>query len=257
MRHRPILAALVLAVLPVLASAQSKPRNLNNLSDDVGFYVGAYMPMYKGHEADVVYGLTYGHFNSSGLGFRTGLQFIPRVAEVDNTIGIPVAFSYRTPARSTDGRVRSGAVAAGETFGYEAIMGYRDPLRGALASFIANLFSQMEFFVGATPGYISGESTPVSTAWYKSGADNIQENTWTERNGNFSLFLDAGACANYRIWRLDLKLSPAFHYNLTRNYVLHTDTITFENGSDVGFMEPSEKALRWFFSMTAGLSFRF
>ena len=241
----------------VCAFSQTKTTDINNLSDDMGFYVGAYVPMYKGQEADVTLGLTYGYFNTDGLGYRAGFQYTYRVAEIDNSIGFPVAFAYRTKALSSEGRLRRGAIAAGETFGYEAIMGYRDPLRGALASFIANLFSQMEFFVGATPGYISGESTPVSTAWYKSGADNIQENTWTERNGNFSLFLDAGACANYRIWRFDLKLSPAFHYNLTRNYVLHTDTITFENGSDVGFMEPSEKALRWFFSMTAGLSFRF
>ena len=58
MIHRPLLAALALAVLPVLASAQVNPRNLDNLSDDFGVYVGAYMPMYKGHEADVVYALS-------------------------------------------------------------------------------------------------------------------------------------------------------------------------------------------------------
>ena len=256
MIHRPLLAALALAVLPVLASAQVKPRNLDNLSDDFGVYVGAYMPMYKGHEADVVYGLTYGHFNPSGLGFRTGLQFIPRVAEVDQTFGLPVAFSYRTPARNTDGRVKSGAIAAGEAFGYEAIMGYRDPLRGALAAFIANLFSQAEFYAGITPGLVLGGNSPVETASWDPSFSN-QQNSWTKKNGNFLMTLDAGACANYRIWRFDLKLSPAVHYNITKNYIYHTETAHREQGTDVVPVSVSDKPLRWFFSMTAGLSFRF
>ena len=90
MKNRISLAALALVLLSVCASAQNKSRNLDNLSDDFGFYAGAYVPMYKGQGTDVVYGVTYGHFNSSGLGFRTGLQFVPRVAEVDNSFGIPV-----------------------------------------------------------------------------------------------------------------------------------------------------------------------
>ena len=256
MKYRISLAALALVLLSVCASAQNKSRNLDNFSDDIGFYVGAYVPMYKGQETDVVYGVTYGHFNSSGLGFRTGLQFVPRVAEVDNSFGIPVAFSYRTPARSTNGRVRSGAIAAGETFGYEAIMGYSNPLRGALAAFVANLFSQAEFFAGVTPGLIYGDSSPVSTAYWGAGYSN-GESSWTEKKGDFLMTLDAGACANYRIWRFDLKLSPAVHYNLTRNYINHTETFQQEGGTCDVIMTASEKPLRWFFSMTAGLSFRF
>ena len=245
-----------MAFLSVCAFAQDKPRNIDNLSDDFGFYVGAYVPMYKGQEADVVYGLTYGHFNSSGLGFRTGLQFVSRVAEVDNAFGVPVAFSYRTPARSTNGRVKRGAIAAGETFGYEAIMGYSNPLRGALAAFVANLFSQAEFFAGVTPGLVFGESSNVETAYWESGIS-YQQNSWTEKKGDLLMTLDAGVCANYRIWRFDLKLSPAFHYNLTKNYINHTETIHRENGTYDVEVTTSEKPLRWFFSMTAGLSFRF
>ena len=250
------MTAFALAFLPVCAFAQNKPRNLDNLSDDCGVYVGVYAPMYKGQEADVVCGLTYGHFNSFGLGFRTGLQFVSRVAEVDNAFGIPVAFSYRTPARSTNGRVRSGAIAAGETFDYEAIMGYSNPLRGALAAFVANLFSQAEFFAGVTPGLVLGENSNIETAYWGSGMS-YRQNTWTEKNGQFMFTLDAGACANYRIWRFDLKLSPAVHYNLTKNYIHHTETLAQEDGTCMVEVTESEKPLRWFFSMTAGLSFRF
>ncbi|MBO4230860.1 MAG: hypothetical protein J5886_04200, partial [Bacteroidales bacterium] len=69
--------------------------------------------------------------------------------------------------------------------------------------------------------------------------------------------LDAGANANYRIWRFDLKLSPAIHYNLSKNYIRHTETAHYEQGSCDVFISESDKPLRWFFSMTAGLSFRF
>ena len=256
MRHLSILT-FIIAVFPVMTVAQTKSQVIDSMSDDMGFYAGVYAPMYKGEEADVVLGLTYGHFYSNGLGYRTGFQLASRVAEVDNAFGIPIAFAYRTRSAESAGRLKRGAIAAGETFGYDVIMGYPDPLRGALASFIANLFSQLEFNVGVTPGYISGESSPVSTAWIRNGTDLISEESWTERNGRFALTLDAGACANYRIWRFDLKLSPAFHYNLTRNYVIHTDTVTFKDGFDVGLWVPSEKPLRWFFSLTGGLSFKF
>ena len=238
--------ACVLMAFSVCAYPQTKTADFRDLSDDLGFYAGVYLAPSKGQDAEVTYGITYGHFNYNGLGYRAGAQIMSRVAEIDNAIGLPVAFAYRTKALSTEGRVRRGAIAAGETFGYDVVMGYPDPLRGALASFIANLFSQAEFFAGITPGYIAGESSTVSTAsWGPSYAN--QESSWTELNGRFLLTLDAGACANFRIWRFDLKLSPAVHYNLTNNYLYKTerDTIT------------DTKPIRWFFSMTGGLSYRF
>ena len=33
--------------------------------------------------------------------------------------------------------------------------------------------------------------------------------------------------------------------------------MTFQGGSDVGSLTSSEKPLRWFFSLTGGLSFKF
>ncbi|MBR5174981.1 MAG: hypothetical protein IKW89_03495 [Bacteroidales bacterium] len=254
MRHLIIIPSLL--ILSFCANAQTAAEKRSNLSDDIGFYAGVYTPMYKGQESDVLFGVSYGHFYSTGIGYRTGFQLASRVAEVDNAFGIPIAFAYRTPARNTDGRVRSGAIAAGETFGYEAIMGYSNPLRGALAAFIANLFSQAEFFTGVTPGYVSGESSPVSTASWGPGYLNT-DRTWTERNGRFSLTLDAGTCLNYRLWRFDLKLSPAIHYNLTRNYIVNTESVRFENGSDIGTKTSLKQPLRWFFSFTGGLSFKF
>ena len=243
-------------VLSICADAQTAAEKRSNLSDDIGFYAGVYDPMYKGEEADAVFGITYAHFYSNGIGYRTGFQLASRVAEVDNAFGIPVAFAYRTRSLNSSNRARRGVEAAGTSFGYDVIMGNPQPLQGALAAFLINLFSNVEFHAGLTPGYISGESSPVSTASWGPGFIDI-DRTWTERNGRFSLSLDAGACFNYRIWRFDLKLNPAFHYNLTRNYIFNTESVRFENGSDVGVLTSTEQPLRWFFSFTGGLSFKF
>ena len=240
-----------------MAAAQTRAQIISAMPGDMGFYAGIYAPMYKGQESDITLGFTYGHFNANGLGYKAGLQFTPSVAEIDNVLGVPVAIAYRTRSADSKGRLARGAIAAGETFGYDVIMGYPDPLRGALASFIANLFSQFEFYAGMTPGYISGDSAPVSTSYTRYGTTRTEDNSWTELNGHFSLTLDAGAYAHYRIWRFDLKLGPAFHYNLTRNYVFHTETNTFTDGSDIVEWSSSEQALRWFFSLNAGLTFRF
>ena len=255
---RGVLIVICAALFPLLASAQTvKPKqDHHNLSDDFGFYAGVYTPMYKGQETDLVLGLTYGHFYSNGLGYRAGFQWVPRVAEIDNSYGFPVAFAYRTRSRDSAGRLERGAIAAGETFGYEVIMGYSGPLRGALAAFLANLFSDVEFSAGITPGYISGESSPVSTAYWGVGPEN-RENTWTEKNGSLSLTLDAGACFNYRIWRFDLKLSPVFHYNLTKNHLFNRETFHTEQGTDIVQIVNDVQPLRWFFSLTGGLSFKF
>ena len=250
---RQLLLISSLLFISICAAAQTTS---SSLSDDLGFYAGANVPMNKGQESDMVLGITYGHFNSDGLGFRTGFQFTPSVAEVDNAFGIPVAFAYRTRSRESSRRLERGVEAAGATFGYDVIMGYSKPLQGALAAFLANLFSNMELFAGITPGYISGNSSTPSSASWGSGYMNTDK-TWTERNGRFSLSLDAGTCFNYRIWRFDLKLSPAFHYNLTKNYIGHTESVRYNDGSDTGTVSSSEQAFRWFFTFTGGLSFKF
>ena len=254
MRHILIISSFL--ILSICANAQTVAEKRSNLSDDIGFYAGAYIPMYNGQESDVVFGITYAHFYSNGIGYRTGFQLASRVAEVDNAFGIPIAFAYRTRSRDSSSRARSGVEAAGTSFGYDVIMGNSRPLQGAFAAFLVNLFSNVEFHAGLTPGYISGESSPVSTAY--SGWNYMDvDRTWTERNGRFSLSLDAGTCFNYRIWRFDLKLSPALHYNLTKNYIFNTESIRFENGSDVGVITSSVQPLRWFFSLTGGLSYKF
>lgn len=244
-----VVACVVACLFSVELAAQKKSLSY---SDDAGFTVGVNVPMYHGVESDVTLGLTYGHFNKSGIGFRTGFQYTPSVAHVDNSFGIPIAFAYRTGYRSDSQRYLSGihgasSAASWNMYNWES---GSSTFRNMLVSFLTGMFSNVEFTAGLTPGFIAGASSSVGTGYF-SGADWQKE--WTERVNRMSLTLDAGASLNYSIWRFDLKLMPAFHYSLTDNYVCHR-----ERGNDnaTGTFS-SELPLRWFFTFSGGLAFRF
>ena len=115
-----------------------------------------------------------------------------------------------------------------------------------------NLFSDMEFFAGLTPGYIAGVSSIVSRASW-GNAWQYWEETWTEKKYAFSCTIDAGMCLNYSIWRFDIMLMPAFHYNLTGNYIYHRTS----GQTDASTTSAQSTPLRWFFSLSGGLAFCF
>lgn len=208
---------------------------------DISLTAGTCVPMYKGIENDVVIDVNYGVFQNSGLGFRAGLQWAPSVANVDNAFGVPLAIAWRTSSRSSTERLQSGMAGAAGTILYSP--GYGQHSAGSvLGGFLMNLFSDLELFTGITPGYIAGTSSSVhQSAW----GNNLQyrEVHWTEKTQAFSVTLDAGFSVNYRIWRIDLKLIPIFHYSLSRNYRYHQND--------------ASTPLRWFFSMSGGLAFHF
>ncbi|MGN1232637.1 MAG: hypothetical protein ACI4UJ_04205 [Candidatus Cryptobacteroides sp.] len=218
---------------------------------DVSVIVGANVPMYKGVESDVVLEMNYGQFYHNGLGFRAGLQWSPTVADVDHYVGVPLSFAWRMRSRSTNDRLLSGAGGV-----YDSIAcGDEDgpfTARNVFVNFLINLFSDMEFFAGLTPGYVAGQSSSVSEA---SWGDSWQywQKTWTEKNTAFSLMADAGFCLNYSIWRFDIKLKPSVHYSLTKNYLYHSASGDTLNGTTTS----SITTLRWFFTFSGGLSFRF
>lgn len=239
-----LLLSALLAVVPhVDGYAQSR---------DLSFIVGMNAPMYQGVENDVTVGLHYGQSRSDGLGFRAGLQWTPSVANVDHAFGVPLAFAWRTPARSTVGRLQSGAAGAAGTLLYNLGRNGSYEAGHVFSSFLMNLFSDMELFAGITPGYVAGSSSGISeSSW--GDAWQYWERRWTEKTRGFSMTLDAGFCLNYRIWRFDVKLMPAFHYNLTGNYLYHS--ATGQTGSEA--VSGRQTPLRWFFSLGGGLAFRF
>ena len=238
-----LLPAVIFLVLAPFSDAKAQRR-------DLSFSVGMNVPMYRGVESDVTLGLDYGQFRSDGLGFRTGLRWTPSVADVDHAFGVPLAFAWRTPARSTTKRLQSGAAGAAGALSYDLGRTGRPATGSIFGSFLMNLFSDMELFAGITPGYVAGGSGGISSSFW---GGQYWEERWTEKTRDFSLMLDAGLCLNYSIWRFDIKLSPAFHYNLTGNYLYHSRS--GQTGGDAVSLR--QTPLRWFFSLSGGLAFRF
>ena len=219
---------------------------------DIGLQVGLNVPM-SGQTmigSEMMLGISYGQFHSNGLGFRTGFQYAASTADINDVFGIPVAFAYRTRSKSTRDRFETGAAGARNQMVYRGT--HRSDATGILGGFLINLFSDMEFFAGTTPGYIAGASeTPGRTSMSVSRP--YWEDTWVEKKHPFSLTLDAGITLNYSIWRFDLKLTPAFHYNLTNTYLFHISS--GGNGPEV--LKDTTTPIRWFFTLNGGLAFRF
>ena len=221
-------------------------------SRDIGLQVGLNVPMSDKSMigSDLMLGVSYGQFHYNGLGFRAGFQYAASTANINDVCGVPVAFAYRTKLKSAQERFESGIIGARDQMIYPSTR--RSDAGGIIGGFLVNLFSDMEFFAGMTPGYIAGASErPGRTSWGTSRT--YWEDTWVEKKNAFSLTLDAGMTLNYSIWRFDLKLTPAFHYNLTNNYLYHVDS--GENGPEV--LKSTTTPLRWFFTLGGGLAFRF
>ena len=242
-------------VFKIIIAAVASLMSLNAAAQirDISFSAGVHVPMYKGVESDAVLSLNYGQFYWNGLGFRAGLQWSPSVSDVANAFGVPVAFAYRTKARTTKERIYSGAVGAADAMENNILYGNGYGTVGSLAGgFLMNLFSDIEYFVGITPGYIAGQSSSKhETTWGSSFQ--YWENTWTEKKNAFSLTLDAGLTLNYSIWCFDLKLTPAFHYNLINSLMYQTT----KGEEAVGVTSTDTQPLRWFFTLSGGLAFRF
>ena len=234
------------ALLALYANAFAQSR-------DIGLQVGINLPMSDKSMigSDLMLGVSYGQFHYNGLGFRTGFQYAASTANINDVFGVPVAFAYRTRPKSAQERFETGASGVRDAVVYRYPYGSGNA-GGIIGAFLVNLFSDMEFFAGVTPGYIAGASErPKRTSWGTSMP--YWEDTWVEKKNAFSLTLDAGMTLNYSIWRFDLKLTPAFHYNLTNNYLYHVDS--GENGPEV--LKSTTTPLRWFFTLNGGLAFRF
>ena len=204
------------------------------------------VPMFDNVGTNAVFGLHYGHSYYNGLGFRAGVQYSPSVAHIKNVIGTPLAFTYRTHSRNRAARIYNGVNSAVESMSRNW---YYDNshLGDGLLGFLAGLYDRVEFYAGVTPGYIFGENSLPS--------ENRASGTtrWVEKEGAFSLTLDAGMNLNFQIWCFDLKLMPAFHYNVLGNYVLHSNTEDLLNGQTT----KQTNVLRWFFTIGGGLAFHF
>ena len=246
MKRFLIILATILTTVPLCAQ-----KTLEN--DEIIATIGGNTPMYKNMESDVVVGIHYGHYYPNGIGFRTGFQYIPTVVEIDNNFSVPLAITYRTGSRSRTAKLTSAVY--GAAYGAVRTQDFDggSAFKYGFASFLMNLFDRLEFHVGLTPGYVAGKSREIYPSYHYSGLG-YWEKTWTEKPSSFSLSADAGFDISFRIWRFDLKLMPAFHYNITNNYRYHIQEGI--RGSDEVILT-TVKPIKWFFTFNGGLAFRF
>ena len=239
------LQIIILGIFVTIPLCAQKPLE----NDEIIATVGVNVPMYKNMESDVVVGLHYGHYYPNGVGFRAGFQYIPTVVEIDNSFSIPLAVTYRTGSRSRSAKLTAAAHGVAGTQVYDE----EDVLKYGLVNFLMNLFDRLEFHAGLTPGYVTGKRRDIYPSYHNSGMG-YWEKKWTEKPSSFSLSADAGFDISFRIWRFDLKLMPAFHYNITNNYKYHIQKGI--RGSDE-VLSTTVKPIKWFFTFHGGLAFRF
>lgn len=230
--------------------AENYDRKINN---DIGIVAGYHFPMYKDSGEGVIWGIIYSNWASSGLEFKTGFQYISRIAYVENVFNVPFAVAFRTNVKDTHKRLYDGFESAAKSSRIYVYDDNSENIRNAVFSFLIGLFSNTEFYVGITPGYISGSNSSIRSSVWISDRKTHWENSWTEVKNPFIMSFDAGLNLNYRIWRFDLKIMPSFHFNVIDNFVIHKSKGDSINGET--FRTTSH--VRWFFSISGGLTFNF
>ena len=175
-------------------------------------------------------------------------KYIPSVVDIDNSFSVPMAITYRTGSRTTSDKLTAAAYGIARIEVYDE----DDALKDGIVTLLMNLFDRVEFHAGLTPGYVAGKSRDLYPSYHLGMG--YWEKTWTEKPSSFSLSADAGLDVCFRIWRFDLKLMPTFHYNITNNYRYHIQEGV--RGSDE-VLRHTVEPIKWFFTFSGGLSFRF
>lgn len=196
--------------------------------------------------------LSFARYNQKGLGFRTGVEYMPVNMKIDSYFGVPVAFSARTRSRTFSQSLRTGLESAAVGAVRDAVYGYEPSARSIFGDFIIGLFNRAEFFAGLTPGYVFGSNSPRSVS---TGGMNVTEET-VDLLRRFSFTADAGFSMSFRIWNFNLGFVPAVHYYLTKNYVYVRET-HLVSADDGGSSTVTETPVRFQYSVLGFLSYSF
>lgn len=238
----------VLAVISLTGSATSAQK-VHSDNQDIRFSAGVRIPIENtsATESEVMT-LTYGRYFYNGMGFRTGVQWMFENYDINDYLGVPLYFSWRSGKRTFKESVKQGVDnAAWGAYHDKAYYNSNPDVQSAVGSFLLGLFNKFEFFAGLTPGYIFGHKE-------KSHGD-TREESYMRLNTRFSLSADAGLGLSFRIWRFELSAIPSVHYFITDNYRdMYITRYTQAGGTDV---YTSDKAKSWQFSIQGGLSFTF
>lgn len=220
-------------------------RNRDIYDREITASAGVYASFLENSGSDLALGISYGQFNHNGLGYTAGFQYISSVANVNDVLGFPLAIAFKGRSRSGSERLESAAGSAARSARSNG-----GDNRNTLANAFLGLFNQTQIYAGVTPGYIIGQSSGITRT--PAGSAGTWRQYWMETETSLYFSLDAGIAWNLSIWRFDLRLQPAVHYWLTKSLTAHSAYVdALQNTYD------SSKPVRWFFSMSAGLSFRF
>lgn len=236
-----------------LQAARDIPEGLQ----EIRFGAGVRGPVDRnlGWGASEVLWLSYARYGHRNLGYRIGAEYMPQNMDVDSYIGVPVAFTARTRARSFSQAVTTGLESAAIGAVRDAVYGYEPTARSILGDFILGLFNRAEFFAGLTPGYVAGTNVPTKKSQYDTLAGDWTEQRTMTADRRLSLSADVGFSMSFRIWRFNLGFVPSVHYFLTRNYVsIHSSGLVA--GGDGG-ATVTETPVRFQYSVLGALSYTF
>ena len=244
-----IAVALLCSVAGMDAQTTTLPKN-----DRISLTVGQNIPISNSADGDIVLNLNYSHTYRNGFGLKSGFQYSPSVADVDNAFGVPLAATYRTKSRQSKDRLYSGIQGVEGTMSWNSRY-YDNSFNDILWSFLINLFSDVEFCAGLTPGYIAGKSSVPGIGIWANGSDVSWKRHWTELVSPVSLTADLGITLNYSIGRVELYFTPAYHYSITGNYRIHVES-GFGSTDSIP-LSRNTHFLRSFATISGGLAFRF
>lgn len=213
--------------------------------------------------------INYGQFSDKGFGFRAGVKWNSEYAGCGDVLGVPVSFVYKTPSKE---RWQNPGLLGSAFDGYPSrpidvqylYDEYEKDCFGqavvvTLMSIFVEAISNAEAFVGVTPGVVTRTYDPEPFSAYpglQDGWDGTEYticHSWVDKKSDFMATLDAGVCVNIGIWKFDLKLMPAFHYDLTGNFVWHEGI----ERAGVNELSVYHRPISWYFSFGLGLAYRF
>ena len=189
--------------------------------------------------------LSFTHRFSGNRGFRTGVQYGPENTGVRTYVGMPLAFLYRVQTSSYEGLFDDN-VRYDETWSDSKT---REERANAFSNFLLLIFQRAEAFAGVTPGYLFGSATGATAVHGMATSDGKSQLVTTSilLNDRFTLSADAGVTLSIPIWRLNLYVTPAFHYLFTDNFREYRQSATVTE----------TKPIRWQASLSGGISFLF
>lgn len=243
----------VLAVISLTGGATSAQK-VHSDNQDIRFSAGVRIPIENtsATESEVMT-LTYGRYFYNGMGFRTGVQWMFENYDINDYLGVPLYFSWRSGKRTFKESVKQGVDnAAWGAYHDKAYYNSNPDVQSAVGSFLLGLFNKFEFFAGLTPGYIFGPNDDSPRHGTYGG---VKGESYMYIKNRFSLTADAGFGLSFNIWRFKLSVLPSVHYFITDNYrEVNNKSYTTPTGTESDF---TDQAKSWQFSIQGGLSFSF